>query len=57
MPDAGKDEAPRRGLKAIADGLQQLLHDADALDEPLVGAKIADSHDCAEQRLALLGQR
>jgi hypothetical protein len=57
MPDAGKDEATRRGLKAIADGLQQLLHDADALDEPLVSAKIADSHDCAEQRLALLGQR
>jgi hypothetical protein len=57
MPDAGKDEATRRGLKAIADGLQQLLHDADALDEPLVGAKIADSHDCAEQRLALLDQR
>jgi hypothetical protein len=57
MSDDPGNEATRRGLKAIADALQRLLYDADALDEPLIGAKIADSHNCAEQRLALLDQR
>jgi hypothetical protein len=57
MPNDQANEATRCGLKAIADALQQLLYDADALDEPLIGAKIADSHSCAEQRLALLGKR